>query len=421
MVKPLIEFLNEVPDPRCERNKKHDYAEILMLVIIGFMAGKQSLRRICRFCRKNIKTLKKHLKLKGDIPSISTFSRVLSSTDTTLLTCAFMSWIGSILDTKGLHIIIDGKALRAATERLKDKKSPYILNAIDQATKLVIAQLDIPEKANEMTAIPKLIEMLDITGSTITIDAIGATSRILNLINEKSGFFVQQIKKNNPATYQEIEDLFEGLDQDEKQDPELFMKEYKDHYSCTTSNEVNRERYEYRTMKAYQWDEMIQKIREDIPCIKCVGQSIQVRIPKEMDENGVDITPSKTDFLKNGSRRCPKPKEGDQLTDHVQRVGIVSNKKYSAEELAHYKRSHWAIENSLHHVLDEDFLEDKCPAKKSRVTLSILRKFAYNIIRLILMNHPADENILIIEMMDDIGSDIELAEEYLFESIPSFY
>ena len=420
MVKPLIDFLREVPDPRCKRKKKHDYAEILMLVIIGFLAGKQSLRRIRRFCRKNKKTLKRQLKLKGEIPSISTFSRVLSSTDTTLLTCAFMNWIGGILDTRGIHIIIDGKALRAATERLKDKKAPYILNAIDQATKLVIAQLDIPEKANEMTAIPEMIEMLDITGSTITIDAIGATSKILNLINEKSGFFVQQIKKNCPATYQEIEDLFEGLAQDEKQDPESFMKEYKDCYSCTTSNEINRDRYEYRTMKAYHGDKMIQKIRDDIPCIKCVGQSVQVRIPKEVDENGMDITPSKTDFLKNGSRRCPVPKEGDQLMDHIQRVGIISNKECDAEELAHYKRSHWAIENSLHHVLDEDFLEDKCPAKKSKVTLSILRKFAYNIIRLILMRNP-DENISIIEMMDDIGSDLELAEEYLFESIPSLY
>lgn len=97
--------------------------------------------------------------------------------------------------------MIDGKALRAATEKIKDKKTPYILNAMDAATNLVIAQAAIPETTNEMTAIPKLLEILDITGSTVTIDAIGATEAILRMTEGKDGYFIQQIKKNCPATY----------------------------------------------------------------------------------------------------------------------------------------------------------------------------------------------------------------------------
>ena len=420
MVKPLIEVLKDLPDPRSKRKKKHDYAEILMLVIIGFLSGKQSLRRICSWCNNNIECLRKDLKLKGGIPSLSTFSRAVCSIDAQLLTYAFMDWIGRILDTKGIHIIIDGKALRAATEKLKDKKAPYILNAIDAATKLVIAQLYIPDKTNEMTAIPKLLEMLDITGSTVTIDAIGATSTILNLIDEKNGYFVQQVKKNCPSTYDEISDFFAELKKERDEDGDAFNEKNKNKYSEASSNEVNRERYEYRTMESYRNDERIKEIRKDIPSIVCIGQSLQVRIPKEVDEEGNDVTPSKVDFLKSGSRRCPMPTDGDRLTDNIQKVGIISNNGYTAEELAKYKREHWAIENSLHYVLDEDFNEDKCPSKKGKVALSVLRKFAYNIIRMLQINDK-DNNSAMIQIMDKISLNLECVSAYMFKPIPSFY
>lgn len=392
-----------------------------MLVIIGFLAGKQTLRRICRWCKRNKARLKSRLNLNGGIPSLATFSRVLSAVDSELLTYAFMDWIGGIVSTKGIHIVIDGKALRAATEKLKDKKPPYVLNAIDAATKLVIAQLAIPEKSSEAAAIPTLLNLLDIAGSAITIDAIGATATILNLIDEKKGYFVQQIKKNCPATYQEIEDIFEALEREKAEDEEGFLRKNKGRYTAWSAAERNRERYEYRTVKSYMGNEEIGNIREDIPCIRCVGHSVQVRIPKEVDDNGNDITPTKEEFLKHGSGRKPMPTEGDQLTDNIQKVGIVSNNDYTAEALAKLKRSHWAIENSLHHVLDEDFLEDKCPARKSMTTLSVLRKYAYNIIRLIQLHVKGYEGTSVIQVMDDISVDIDIAKAYLFDPIPSHY
>lgn len=420
MVKPLIEFLREVPDPRSKRKKSHAFAEILMLIIIGYLAGRESLRRINRWCQNHKRELKKHLKLKGGIPSVSTMSRAVCNVDEELLTLAFVNWIGNILSTKGIHIVIDGKALRGATERLKDKKTPYILNAIDAATKLVIAQLAIPEKTNEMTAIPQLLEILDITGSTVTIDAIGATDTIMEAIQNGSGHFVLQIKKNCPATYKEITDLFEDLEKEREEDADEFNRRYRNKYDEYSKNELNRDRYEYRTMKCYCNDEKIGEIRENAPYINCVGLSCQVRIPKELDTMGNDVTPGKEEFLKHGSRRHPRPTEGDAFTDEIQRVGLVANKKYSANELADIKRAHWSIENCLHHVLDEDFLEDKCPSKKGKVALSVLRKFAYNIARMIQMGGP-DEDTPIIQIMDDVSGNLNTAARYLFEPIPSYY
>lgn len=391
-----------------------------MLIIIGYLSGKETLRRLHRWSIDNEDKLKEYLHLKGGIPSLATMSRMVCTVDKELLTSTFINWIGSIVNTRGTHIAIDGKALRGAAEKLKDKKAPYILNAIDVNTKLVVAQLDIPEKTNEMKAIPKLLDLIDITGSTITIDAIGAAENILNKIHDKAGYFVQQIKKNCPATYQEIMDLFEGLKSEKEKDAATFNKKYAENYDVFTKDELNRDRYEYRTMERYCKDESTAEIRKEIPCICCVGLSSQIRIPKEVDENGSDITPDKTEYMRHGSLRNPRPASGDNLTDEIQYVGIISNKDYTAKELADYRRAHWSVENSLHYVLDESFLEDKCSSKKGKIALSVLRKFAYNIIRLVQMKEKY-KNTAVIHVMDNMAGKIGEAAQYLFEPTLSFY
>lgn len=420
MVRPLAEYLSGIPDPRCPRKHKHDLVEIFLLIILGFLAGKTSLRRIVKWAERNRKKLKKYLRLENEIPSLSTFSRIASGVDEELLTLTFIDWIGNILSTKGIHIVIDGKALRAAAEKIKDRKAPYILNVMDTATRLVIAQTAIPEKTNEMTAIPKLLEILDITGSAITIDAIGATETILHTIEEKGGYFVQQIKKNCPATYQEIGNIFGEMEKEKAEDTEKFFKENEGCYSECCSYEKNRERMEYREVKCYTNDEAVGSIRKEIPFIRSVALSCQVRIPKEEDDGGNDVTPDKETFLAQGSRKCPKPTEGDGLTDQIQKVGLISNCILTAEEFAEYKREHWRIENCLHYVLDEDFREDKCSAKKSKNTLSVLRKIAYNIVRFMQMESPKDREH-VIDVIDEITDDFSVAMKWIFNPIPSLY
>ena len=129
---------------------------------------------------------------------------------------SLMNWIGEISNTRGIHIAIDGKGLRAAAHKVRDEKTPYILNAIDVASGLVIGQYIIQEKTNEMTAIPLLIELLEMKGSTITIDAIGATGNIMNAIHDKEGEFVLQVKKNCPVLYEEVMELFDGLSKEQE-------------------------------------------------------------------------------------------------------------------------------------------------------------------------------------------------------------
>lgn len=119
----------------------------------------------------------------------------------------------------------------------------------------------------------------------------------------------------------------------------------------------------------------------DIPCIKTIGWLRQVRIPIEKDSEGNDITPDEKHFRK-GTIRKPKIAVGDDLTDDVHLVGIISDIEIGAEEALKQKRAHWKIENTLHHVLDDTFREDRSSARKSKNNLALIRKFAFNILKL---------------------------------------
>ena len=195
----MLQWLLDVPDPRCNRSKPHELAEIFVCVIMGLLAGETKLRRIVRWSRRNLDELRNYLPFPNGIPSVSTMSRVLAGIDEELISLSLVNWIGEISNTRGIHIAIDGKGLRAAAHKVRDEKTPYILNAIDAASGLVIGEYIIQEKTNEMTAIPLLVKLLEMKGSTVTIDAIGATANIMNAICDNEGEFVLQVKKMSGA------------------------------------------------------------------------------------------------------------------------------------------------------------------------------------------------------------------------------
>ena len=119
---------------------------------------------------------------------------MLNGIDVYMFMYTFMEWTAEILYEHGIHIIIDGKALRGSAEKIKNGNAPYILNAIDAATQMVIAQIPIDEKTNEITTIPELLKLLDIDGNIFTIDAIGTQKRIEEMIVAEGGHFILQVK-----------------------------------------------------------------------------------------------------------------------------------------------------------------------------------------------------------------------------------
>ena len=411
---PLIEYMRQVPDPRCGRKTKHDHTEMLVCLVAGFLAGKTTIRRILQWCKRNLKWLRKMMPLKNGIASVSTTCRILAGIDEELFILAFIEWIGSIVSTRGIHIAIDGKALRASMNKVRDFRAPMILNAIDVATGLVLAQIPMEKKDCEISVIPDLLSLLDIEGSTVTIDAIGTQTRIMEQILKQGGSFVLTVKKNQPEVYEGIMEHFEHLEK-QVQNKEKGSESYE----RTEIHEKNRDRYEHRIYEASGDAGCVSRSGEGWNFVRTVGRSRQVRIPLERDEEGNDVTPDAAAFLAKGSRRRQRPSNGDGKENDIQLVGLISDRKLRAKELGEYKRGHWAIENTLHHVLDDSFREDRSPAKKSKNNLALLRKFAYNILRIAMIH--GDCSKIMTEAMDDFCDDRSLMKRYVFDGILSFY
>ena len=416
--------MRAVPDPRCDRKIKHDHAEVLVCLVCGFLAGKTTIRRSLKWCSRHVGELRKHMPLKNGIASPSTVSRLLSGLDEELFALEFMEWIGEIVDTKGIHLAIDGKALRAAMEKVKDFRAPMVLNAMDAVTGLVIAQMPIQNKECEIRAIPELLKLLDISGSVVTTDAIGTQTEIMEQIVRQKGNFVMMIKKNQPQSYEEImkylgemSEDFQKMKKDAGHRPKY--PELQETYEEVYFQERNRDRYEHRWYSVCREKSILTKTQKEWSFIRTVGRARQIRIPLERDAQGRDITPDVETFLKKGSRRRPKPLKDENVGRDIQDTGMISDLELTAEQMGKIKREHWAIENKVHHVLDESFREDRSPAKESKNNLALIRKYAYNILRLAMLSGTCTE--IMTEAMDEFSDDHSLIEKYVFNGIKSLY
>ena len=416
--------MRAVPDPRCGRETKHDHAEVLVCLVAGFLAGRTTIRRSLKWCEKHLTELRETLPLKNGIASPSTACRILSRIDEELFALEFMEWAGEIVRTEGTHLAIDGKALRGAMEKVKNFRAPMVLNVIDAVTRLVVAQMPIRNKDCEITEIPRLLKLLDIQGSTVTTDAVGTQTRIMEQILSQKGHFVLMVKKNQPQSYDEIMKYFGEMSEDYKK-----MKEDKNYrprnpdmqekYEEVCQKERNRDRKEYRWYSACTENGLLTRTQKEWPFVKTVGLARQIRIPIERDAEGNDITPDMEPFLEKGSRRSPMPVCDERVGKDIQRTGMISDMELTAEEMGRIKREHWSVENSLHHVLDDTFREDRSPAKKSKNNLALIRKFANNILRIAML--AGDCNGIMTEAMDEFNDDPHLRKKYVFNGIDSFY
>lgn len=421
----MYEHMKAVEDPRSPRTKKHELAEVLVCIVAGYVTGHTTLRRCLGWCRRHEKWLRKcGLSLKNGIASLSTVSRLLTGIDEELFLFVFIEWIGEIVRTKGAHLAVDGKAIRAAAAKVNGKRAPMLLNVMEAATGLVLAHLPIPDKESEITSIPELLKYLDIRGSIITTDALGTQTSVMEQIISQGGHFVMMVKKNQPNSYEEIVGLFGEIKEDRKrmaEDPAYRTRypEFNQKYDEECCYEKNRDRYEYRDYRIINDPSCVSRAKKEWSFLKSVGYTEQTRILLVRDEGGNDITPDRETFKREGTVRQPVPKKGDGERDDIQVMGIVSDMEMSAKDMGRCKRDHWSVENRLHHVLDDTFREDRSPAKGSKNNLALIRKFAFNILRLAQIQTGI--SLPMTEMMDLFCDDKELQKKYIFREIESLY
>lgn len=412
----LHEWMKKVPDPRSTRKKMYDSAEILTYIIMAYASGRTSLRRAIAWAENHLTELRKYMKLENGIASVSTIFRLFRDIDQNEFNNIMMQWIAQLLNQRKLIIAIDGKGLRGAADRIGDGRTPYILNAIDVETKLVIAQLPISTKDNEISGIPELLGILDLRGNLITIDAIGTQWRIMDIIPGEGGFYLLTVKENQSDLKNEISGYFRTV---RKRMEQGLTDAEKEKYSIKQTAENNRSRIEHRKMETIQANPIGGREELAFDDIRTIGLHEQTRIPIRRDENGKDITQDYESFRSEAiSRAKDKFKSKVMYDDEYLCEGMISNKHMNAEEMARIKRGHWTIENQLHHVLDDLFREDRSSARITKDNLALVRKIAFNL--LVLASHHENSDRGPTAMMDIFADRPELLAKYTFKGISSF-
>ena len=196
-------------DPRVARTRDHELFDIMVVSICATIAGSDNWADIERFGNERTDWLRTFLPLKNGIPSHDTFGRVFSRLDPAKLSACVMQWMDDVGREIGKHIAIDGKTLRGSFDNATKQNPLHLVSAWACEARLTLGQVATDAKSNEITAIPLLLELLDLKGATVTIDAMGCQKEIASKIIECEADYVLALKDNHPTLSQAVEEAFE--------------------------------------------------------------------------------------------------------------------------------------------------------------------------------------------------------------------
>jgi len=205
----IFAFFEELPDPRVERTRLHPLMNILIIALLTMICVGEGWEDMEAFGLAKQAWLSTFLDLKHGIPSEDTFRRVLSALDPKAFNACFIAWVQALSGgTAGKLVPIDGKTVRHSFNRATGKKALHVVSAWIANNRLSLGQLATEEKSNEITAIPKLLELLDIRGATITVDAMGCQRHIAAKVIEQGGDYIMGLKGNQEIAHKEVEEFF---------------------------------------------------------------------------------------------------------------------------------------------------------------------------------------------------------------------
>ena len=335
----LISIFSRVEDPRSHINKLHDLIDILFIGIVSVISGAETWKQMSEYASSKEKFLRKFLTLKNGIPSDDTMNRVFSAINSEVFEACFIEWVNSISDiSQGQVISIDGKTLCGAKSH--GKKSPvHMVSAWANENNLVLGQVKVDEKSNEITAIPELLDKLMIEGNIISIDAMGTQTNIAEKIIDNGADYILAVKENQKQLLEEIIDEFQFS-------KNILVDKHED---------IGHGRIETRTCSIIS-DFLFIENKDDK--WKNLNQIIKIESVREF-------------------------KNSDKPTEKSTRYYISSLKNNTAEQYQKHIRSHWGIENKLHWVLDVAFSEDASRKRNLNAAqnYSILLKIALNLLK----------------------------------------
>jgi predicted transposase YbfD/YdcC len=337
----LQEHFKDLNDPRVERTRKHPLINIVFIAVCGVLSGANSFAAIEEFGLDRRTWFARDLDLTNGIPSDDTFARVLARLDPGAFEKCLSGWIQAVQEVTGHRLIaIDGKTLRGSYDRRDGRAAIHMVSAWATENKLSLGQVVVDEKSNEITAIPELLGLLDVTGAVVTIDAMGCQKEIADLIREGGGDYVLAVKQNQPALYEQVGQAIDaGLEQDSAAPDE--------HQTV----EAGHGRQEARTYAVFPAPETVDPDG----------------VWRDLSAVGIAITES-TDAQGRG---------------RLESRYYILSALLSAKEFAGAVRGHWGIENNLHWQLDVSFREDECRVRRDHApaNLSVIRRFALGLLK----------------------------------------
>lgn len=345
MSKQLIEMFTafeDLTDPRIERTRVHDLFELVVVALCGTIAGANSWVDIERFGNARLPWLRTFLKLKEGVPSHDTFGRVFSRLDPAKLVNCVQQWLRDIGHELGKHVAIDGKTLRGSFDNAAGRKPLHLVSAWASDARLTLGQIAVDSKSNEITAIPLLLELLDLRGATVTIDAMGCQKEIAAKIVAGGGEYVLALKDNHPTLHEAVAAEFTAALEADAAPPGQRR-----HVTVET-NRGREERREYIALPA----------PKSLPGFAgWAGLTTIVMVLRITEVDG---------------------EEKSEISYYL------SSLPTKVKALAAAIRQHWSIENQLHWVLDVTFTEDASRIRKRHApqTSAMLRRLAVSILSL---------------------------------------
>jgi predicted transposase YbfD/YdcC len=339
----LLQHFSALTDPRIERRKLHKLIDILAIAICATICGAETWEDLELFGNAKQQWFKSFLELEHGIPSHDTFRRVFARLDPEEFQHSFLNWVRSTFElTSGQVVAIDGKQARGSSDRGAGKAAINTVSAWASDNQLVLGQVQTEEKSNEITAVPELLQMLELRGCIVTLDAMGCQREIAEQIINKEADYVLSVKGNQSNLEADIRDYFDWALQDK------FKQTVYSQYTETNGDHGRLEVRRYYTTRDIEW------LRN-----KAAWKGVQ----------SIAMVEREREIL------------GEETT--LERSYYLSSLAAEAKVIGKAIRRHWTVENSLHWVLDVGFGEDRSRIRKGNApqNLATLRHIALNLLK----------------------------------------
>jgi len=337
----FLGHFKDLPDPRQLAKITYPLEEVLLLCLLAVLAGAEGFCDIARFGETKLDLLRRFRPFAGGTPAHDHLGDILAALDPEAFQRCFIAWVSAVTGIAAEVIAIDGKTSRRSHDRKSGKSAIHMVAAFAARQRLVLGQIKVAEKANEIVAIPKLLDLLAIEGAIVTIDAMGCQRGIAQKIIDKKADYVLALKGNQGSLHEDVK-LFIA---------EQTAKNFEDAtISRDRSVDADHGRIETRNVTVIH-DVAWLRQRHDWPGL-----------------NGIVVVES--------SRELP------DRTEQETRLYLTSLTA-SAAALGPAVRSHWAIENSLHWVMDMTFRDDECRIRTHHApaNFATIRHMAHNLLR----------------------------------------